>query len=1847
MSKSKYEFQRNIAIIIGINDYNNGVPRLETAVPDAKELARIMQGQYQYEVHLLLDRDATGKKLEELIKCFNNKQIPFGKERGINQDDRILLYFAGHGIAFDAKEKQEGPVGYLIPQDATDNPDSYLKMQDFHNALLELPCRHLLVILDCCFSGAFYWSSINRDVVPKVKIYKQVYDHYIKYRAWQVITSTSDKQTAVDLSSRGKISIDSKVHSPFAKHLFDALNKAADLDNDGIITANDLFNYLRKQVAIETEEYKAQTPGICPLKLHENGEYVFLLESESNLENAPELDLKDSPYRGLESYEEKHQDSYFGRKEQIEQLYEKVNNSEKRALTVVLGASGTGKSSLVKAGLIPFLRKQKLQVNSDVQTWHILKPIRLGDSPLTALKNCLLQELNFTSSNPYFEQPQTDETQWVSKIFNWFGTDGQPSRAKQTHHLEKEVELLSQNLNNWFNRNSNHTLLLTIDQFEELITLQPRQQEKKPEKKQKEKNKKEEKQREKTQQELVLKWLPQVMSLYGDRLRIVLTLRSDFESQFQDSDLKKYWTEEARFHIKEMTTAELREAITEPASQKSIFFVPNTLIDKLVDEVAGMPGTLPLLSFTLNELYRLFVEDVSDTDQQNPKDDRAITEKYYEKLGGVARSLTQKAEQEYDSLVKQDKAYEQTIRRVMLRMVAVGGSELARRRVLKSELKYPEPENTRVLEVVKTFVKARLLVEGKNTEDEPYVEPAHDALVRGWERLLKWKQEEEENLILQRQLTPAAVEWKIERSESKGYLWHNNPRLDLLKKELKCDDKWFNELEAEFVQCSVDHKNFMTNVVRFLTGTVIVSLSALTFWAFTEQRKTIIGQMNTLRESSESDLRSNSLTLDALLNSLKAAKLTKHWLLQLFPPDETLKNEVTRNLRKAFYTVKEDKRWSLPLDWTIHDVSVTSDGKPLLAITKDRDTVLCIWSVKGESCDEEHKIFVKIAENSPDGIKFSPDGQRLIVTSQAGEGKITVRLWDWINNRIQQLPASLKGEFLTVTFNPKKRELAIVDAEIPYLWNLKNNQLSLLSGNRTNVKGVQFNSNGDLLLATEAENKEGTTHTINLWLYNRASYKNIGTLAVPNAVDKAIISTDNQRVIIIYGSATRFGAGSLLWTVGQNVERKEWQSLDQDLTVSFSQDGQQLTTSGSSGTISLRDWSGHKEANLNGHQGLLSRISFNQDGRLLLTAGSDGTIRLWNMKGQHLTSVESSQDFSPYSSQSLVVEVEGDKCKQNEVFESKNSKLLGFYIDKSDTMRETVDLWNCSSNKLFASVLVGQDYIKEQKTINLSSDASLIAIGRTDGMVGLWDFQGSKLVEYKANLDQIGNLLISPDGSIITIFNENKDKKEVWQIGGLDELFAKGCDRVREYLNNHSNNLSDSDRHLCDGISSSEKLGEISIGDKILVPTLTNPDKQAGVEAIAAGDFTTAIKHLENSLKRNLNDAEARIYLNNARIGNQKSYTIAVSVPISTDVNGSLEILRGVAQAQELFNKWAKTTNGQEVPFKLLIADDRNDPKVAQEIAKKLAENPDILGVIGHFSSGVTREAAKVYNDKKLAAISPVSTSVKLSDSLGKYVFRTVPNDKVAAEKLADYTLKSLNKKKAVLFYNSQSEYSQSLRSEFKSAFASQGGQVVKENEVDLSNQNFAPTKILEKIDENTALVFLADNSKLNQLFQIVKTNNGKSPILAGDDVYGTQILEFFHKQKLQNSHLVIAIPWHIKNNRDSSFSTASKGLWRDRDINWRTVTAYDAAKALMAAIKQNPKREEVAKTIRGQAKKFIADGAIEKVEFDRGERKSNIIQIVKVVKSNSKSRSGYDYEFVPVDKNTSLNQGNQPNHSK
>ena len=488
------------------------------------------------------------------------------------------------------------------------------------------------------------------------------------------------------------------------------------------------------------------------------------------------LDNSQNPYRGLQAFEEEHSKLFFGRQALTEKLYQQVCQ---HPLTVVLGSSGAGKSSLVKAGLIPYIKKLIPQNSLEMlfgkslrKQWYITAPCRPGESPLKALNVTFSPDSSLTNT-------------------------------------ENKIEEISTYIGAWLQQHPQSKLLLVIDQAEELFTMCHDQQER----------------------EDFLELLADVINDYGEKLRIVLTLRSDFEPEFKDTALKKYWYE-GRFIVPRMKPEELHSCIKEPASAQGVYFESSSLVDKLIDEAVNIPEALPLLSFTLSELYIKHLKAVKERTRKK----KVITQADYEQLGGLPQSLNRKADSEYEGLVKVDPEYKRTIPNVMLRMLAVTKGKLAPRRVFLSELEYPEPENSRVKEVIKRFTAARLLVKGRDFEGNHYVEPAHDALVNGWQKLLLWKQEQKETIILQRWLRPAVVQW--ESQQKSKFLWNSHPLLDSLKKVLSSDDNWLNPVEAEFVRRSIRHKH-KNKALRgvFATGASVLALGTVFFIRLSQDDK--------------------------------------------------------------------------------------------------------------------------------------------------------------------------------------------------------------------------------------------------------------------------------------------------------------------------------------------------------------------------------------------------------------------------------------------------------------------------------------------------------------------------------------------------------------------------------------------------------------------------------------------------------------------------------------------------------------------------------------------------------------------------------------------------------------------------------------------------------------------------------------------------------------------------------------------------------------------------------------------------------------------------------------------------
>lgn len=417
----------------------------------------------------------------------------------------------------------------------------------------------------------------------------------------------------------------------------------------------------------------------------------------------------------------------------------------------------------------------------------------------------------------------------------------------------------------------------------------------------------------------------------------------------------------------------------------------------------------------------------------------------------------------------------------------------------------------------------------------------------------------------------------------------------------------------------------------------------------------------------------------------------------------------------------------------------------------------------------------------------------------------------------------------------------------------------------------------------------------------------------------------------------------------------------------------------------------------------------------------------------------------------------------------------------------------------------------------------------------------------------------------------------------------------------------------------------LSRGDHILFSDSTTLEKQLGVEAVTAVNYDEAVVKFTESLDLHRDDPEALIYLNNARIRDKPSHTIAAVVSISDDLNTAKDILRGVAQAQQEINQ-AGGIKG--IPLKVLIANDDNNPKVAKKLASKLVSNPEILAVVGNFTSKVTQATADIYDSGKLVTISPISTSVKLS-GISDFFFRTVPNDFLAGRALAKHMLQDLKQHNVAVLYNSQSESSQSLKSEFVTAVFLKGGRVV--SEFDVSEKNFSAAKSFKEAINRGAQVLMlgADSSSLDQVLNVVKLNSKhrnslgqQLVILAGNQVYSTKTLTVAGKDA---EGMVVALPWHPVANPRSEFPKTADQLW-GIDVNWRTAMAYDAVQALSAAIRRNPTRTGVQQEL--SAPNFFARGAAAPIRFFPSGDRYQPVNLVTIEPSNS---SSLEYEFVPI----------------
>ncbi len=236
-------YDRSLALVIGIDAYQGRLPPLITAVRGAEAVATELRDDLGFEVTLLRDREATRDTIYGVIN---------GTLARTGPDDRVLIYFAGHGITRTTTSGAK--VGYLVPFGADAGEfHRAIEMADLVDQADFIPAKHILFVLDACFSGMAFTRA--GDVESRLA------EDLLTRRAVQAIAAGQQDQLVADTWGPGG-------HSIFTGILLDRLGARSDL-----LTANELGLHLQRQVGMHTRS--RQTPHYGHLLGSQGGDFIL------------------------------------------------------------------------------------------------------------------------------------------------------------------------------------------------------------------------------------------------------------------------------------------------------------------------------------------------------------------------------------------------------------------------------------------------------------------------------------------------------------------------------------------------------------------------------------------------------------------------------------------------------------------------------------------------------------------------------------------------------------------------------------------------------------------------------------------------------------------------------------------------------------------------------------------------------------------------------------------------------------------------------------------------------------------------------------------------------------------------------------------------------------------------------------------------------------------------------------------------------------------------------------------------------------------------------------------------------------------------------------------------------------------------------------------------------------------------------------------------------------------------------------------------------------------------------------------------------------------------------------
>lgn len=1010
-----------------------------------------------------------------------------------------------------------------------------------------------------------------------------------------------------------------------------------------------------------------------------------------------------NPYKGLRPFEEADAVDFFGRENLTRHLVSKLTSKNQltRFLAVV-GPSGSGKSSLVKAGVIPSLRWGSVTGST---SWFVAEMVP-GREPLQALATALLS-VAVHPPRSLLPRLQTDSRalwQLVNEILGEVNTE----------------------------------LLLYIDQLEELFTLVDEEQER-------------------TQ---FLELLTAAVIAPNSHLRVIVTLRADFmDRPLQYAQFGELIRQRTEF-VLPLSPAEVERAITGPAERVGLQIDTN-LVATIVTEVQDEPGALPLLQYTLTELFER-------------RDGRRLTLTAYQESGGVFGSLARRAEEVYTTLPEEARP---GVRQLFLRLINLdAGSTLTRRRATLSELNSLPGGDHMMHPILPTFSQYRLLTfDHDPLTHEPTIEVAHEALLRGWSRLAKWIEQSREDIRYQRQLASLAQEWQQSGRDASFLL--TGTRLNFFSEWMNQTDLALGLQEHHFLEASLTERQRQEalqqaqaqqvarleqrsqNILRTL---MVVSLLAaiggfvLAGLAFS-QRQT--AQANFARAESQR----LAAEADRLLQTSGSAELGALLSLQALQAGYSAQADIALQRTGRFYTGEKLLTSPAPLD----SVAISPDSQTIA--TGGEDGYVRLWH---SDTGQETAAWPIGDPQAVDVLHFSPDGQTLLVglddnahlwdiatqtkirefaghndgavyalgftsdgqTMMTGGGS-KVQLWQGTNPEpIHQFVIDETNLVSAGRISPDDKWLAIglYDGSIQ-IWSLADYTLhTTLTGHTDIIDALSFSADSQFLASSAEDN------TARLWDVNSGQEKQLFLGHTDLAF--AIAYTPDGRHIFT-GS---WDKTARLWDVETGAELARYMAHTASIYyVAVAPNGQYAVTVAQDNTGRIWDLTHPPERDtLWGHSDWVNVIDYSQDGQTLVTAGDDSTAVIWNVTNHTVR-----HTLANHANQLLTAEFSPD------------DKLV-----ITSGLDNTSRVWEVSTGEEILQLPHG-------RFATFSPDGQLIATSNLGKGVYIYDLTG-ELQNSFTQFDLVRQLIFHPDGQTVWVGSEQDVKQINWQTGAVVKTFS-------------------------------------------------------------------------------------------------------------------------------------------------------------------------------------------------------------------------------------------------------------------------------------------------------------------------------------------------------------------------------------------------------------------------------------------------------------------------------------------